>query len=280
MAYWKHPRHRRADGGGRRQVAPWIGAVAAVALAAGAARAQPVGIPALDIWGVHLGKPVADIPFNAIAFAACGTNGGPPAAILSDLKDFALCRAEASGLHEVYFEYDDEQAYIARALRLEWEVVRAGTSMYAHPIIPSVLVDDDGIVRGIRVVTDDRIREGSENQSPDELRAAAYLLAVNLKNRFADWTLACEQVPAAAGQTPVGRTFFHEICRGENESLGQRLVIDGHFFRRAGQVGIDVHRLEQVNGAFESTARFELVEVPYQPTTVHDIATTRRQSLN
>ncbi len=245
-------------------------AIAAIALGASTASAQPAGIPALDIWGVKLGKPVTDIPFNAIAFAACGTNGGPPAAILDDLKDYSTCRAEASGLHEVYFEYDDEEAYIARALRLEWEVIRAGTSMYAHPVIPSVLVDNDGIVRGIRVVTDDRIRVLGENQSPDEIRAAAYLLAVNLKNRFADWALQCEQVPAAPGQTPVGRTFFHEICRGENATLGQRLVVDGHFFRRAGQVGIDIFRQEEVAGAFESTARFELLQMPYEPKTVHD----------
>lgn len=241
-------------------------------LAAGAASAQPGAVPVFDVWDVRLGEPLTQIPFHEIAFAACGTNGGPPSTVLDDLEQFTLCPAEPSGLHEVYFEYDDEQAYIARALRAEYEVLLAGTTMYAHPIIPSVLVDAAGIVRGIRIVTDDRIQVFSGGDvTPDDIRAAAYRLAVNLRGQFSRWNLACEALPPEEGQSPVGRNFVHDICRGADETLQQRLVIDAHFFRRLGQTGVDIFTQQVNRGAFESTTRFELVEAPYQPTTVHDI---------
>src|SRR5204862_3702459 len=88
---------------------------------------------------------------------ACGSNGGPPRAQLSGWADFARCRAEASGLHEVYFEYDDELEYIARARDLDREITRfAGTTETGFPVIVSALFDDNGILRAIRIVTDSR----------------------------------------------------------------------------------------------------------------------------
>ena len=39
---------------------------------------------------------------------ACGSNGGPPLRKISGWADFALCKPDENGLHEVYFEYDNE----------------------------------------------------------------------------------------------------------------------------------------------------------------------------
>ena len=113
-------------------------------------------------------------------------------------------------------EWSLEEAYVARAHRVEFETMTAGTSMYAHPIIPSLLVDEAGTVQGIRVVTDDRTN--------DDTRAMAYRLAVNLRNRFTAWALDCKEIPAGEGQTPVGSRFEHQICRGADQKLGQNLL--------------------------------------------------------
>src|SRR5262249_41455556 len=57
-------------------------------------------------WALKLGEPVAaQPPTSEFRGFACGSNGGAPRVQLSGFADFARCRAEPSGLHEVYFEY-------------------------------------------------------------------------------------------------------------------------------------------------------------------------------
>src|ERR1700759_4059871 len=72
------------------------------------------------LWDLKLGQPIAAQPApREFQNFACGSNGGAPRAQLSGWADFARCRAEANGLHEVYFEYDDELEFIARARDIE-----------------------------------------------------------------------------------------------------------------------------------------------------------------
>ena len=91
------------------------GAVAAVA-----GRANPghriSPLYRLTIWDLKLGSTQAQMP-DRLAFKgyACGSNGGPPLRKLTGWQDYAQCRADADGLYEVYFEYDDELEYILRA---------------------------------------------------------------------------------------------------------------------------------------------------------------------
>ena len=67
------------------------------------------------------------------------------------------CKAGPDGLHEIYFEYDDEYEYIARARDLPREIARwAGTTEGGFPVIVSALFDDGGVLAGIRLVTDPR----------------------------------------------------------------------------------------------------------------------------
>jgi hypothetical protein len=93
---------------------------------------------------------------------------------------------------------------------------------------------------------------------------------VNLQGQFSTWELDCADVPPHDGETPVGTVFMHEVCRGENAALGQRLTIVSRFLRRPGQTGIDPHTRQYVEGAFESDTRLELVQEPYEPTTSDD----------
>src|SRR5215813_11827516 len=109
-----------------------------------------------SVWDLKLGEPIAAQPaadeFRAFA---CGSNGGAPRAQLKGFGDFMRCPAEADGLREVYFEYDDELEYIARARDLEREITRwAGTTELGFPVIVSALFGDAGILKGIRLDTE------------------------------------------------------------------------------------------------------------------------------
>ena len=73
--------------------------------------------PPPQIWDMKFGTPVGDLPDEEFVDPACGTNGGPPGLRLGSFEEFAKCRAESSGLREIWFRYDDELEYIARAAR-------------------------------------------------------------------------------------------------------------------------------------------------------------------
>jgi len=221
------------------------------------AQLDPRLVPAFSIWDVKIGEPASLIPDTEVVDIACGTNGGPPSQFIAGFASFAQCPAEPSGLHEVYFANDDEMDYVARALESEYEVFRGGTSIYAHPVIISVLIDAEGIVRGIRVVTDERasLRE----------RRVAVTLGRNLRERFGRWNLECEDIPLQPGENPVGKQFEHQICNGHEDALGQAVRIESSYLRKKGQEALN-RETQQINsGYFQSQTRLEVVEAPYVP---------------
>src|SRR3569623_110372 len=141
------------------------------------AAAQDLGVePDFTIWDVKLGQPVTSVPDSATAIIASGTNGGPISIALKSFSEWAKCTPEASGLREIAFTYDDEKDYIARAMELEFRALHGGTSVYAHPVNVSILVDDKGVAQGLRIVTADR--------ASDNDRRGAVQLALNLKGKF------------------------------------------------------------------------------------------------
>ena len=215
-------------------------------------------VPEFTIWDVKFGGPITQIPLSAVAVIACGTNGGPPSISLKDFTEFTKCPAEPSGLHEVFFTYDDEQDYIARALELEFRALAGGTSVYAHPVVVSILVDDKGISQGIRIVTDDH--------ASDHDRRGAVYLAQNFRGQFASWSLQCQDIPMREGEQPVGNQFTHQRCTGTNpDGSGQRLLIEASYLRKKGQEALSIDTRQVNKGYYESRTRFELVNSPYLP---------------
>ena len=214
-------------------------------------------VPAYTIWDVKLGAPITDIPEMEVADIACGTNGGPPSTPLKGFADFAKCQAEPSGLREIYFANDDELDYVAKALDSEYRVTQGGTSIYAHPIVQSALVDEQGIVRGIRIVTDDRAELRD--------RRLAVTLSKNLKGRYKDWKQSCADVPPADGENPVGNQFTHEVCSATSPDDQYSLGMEATFLRKKGQEALSRETQKVNRGYFESRTRFELVEKPYEP---------------
>jgi hypothetical protein len=232
------------------------GLVTGFALASGAAIAAAApadqGRPGrLEIWDLKLGTPVAQMPDGFMDYA-CGTNGGPPSTPLAGWRDFGRCRPEANGLHEVYFRYDDELEYWAKANHLAAQMEQySGTKTYGFPITASALIDDQGTLRGIRLVSDPR----GEAQNRDE----AYLLRNFLNARFgrAGWT--CESLPPEDGETPVLGIFIKERCRKAIDAAITATLATRHL-RKAGQSRFDPRTGRETTGQFESTVRFELMQ--------------------
>ena len=223
------------------------------------ASTQSLGVePDFTIWDVQLGQPVTAVPDSAAAIIACGTNGGPISIELKSFGDWAQCTPEASGLREITFTYDDEKDYIARAMELEYRALAGGTSVYAHPVVLSILVDDKGISQGIRIVTDDR--------ASDSDRRVAVVLSKNFQARFGPWNLDCQDIPMQAGEQKVGSEFIHQRCTGTNPNgSGQKVLIEGSYLRKKGQEGLS-RDTQQVNkGYYESETRLELMNPPYLP---------------
>lgn len=213
--------------------------------------------PAYSIWDVTLGQPVTQVPVEDVGEIACGTAGGPPGQALSNFGEFQLCPPEASGLREVAFSYDDEQDYIALALDVQYKFLQGGTSVFAHPVIVSLLVDPAGLVLGRRIVTDDRIGDSD--------RRSAVTLIRNFKARYGAWSLDCADIPMKEGEQPVGNQFQHELCTGQSPDGSTRIAIEASYLRKKGQRAISQETQAVNKGYFQSQTRYEEVLAPYQP---------------
>lgn len=221
-------------------------AIAAIFCLAGPVQAAE---PRAEIWDIPLGTPVGEITADFVDLA-CGSNGGPPSRRLASFADFATCRPEKSGLHEVYFRYDDEQEYIARSLEQRRDVLRfGGTVVFGFPVVASLLIDGDGLVQGRRVITDPR--PGNQTSRP---RYEFWTLGNLLRNHFGSgW--ACSNGEPAAGENPVGTYFVKSDCSLESEA--GRFSVGQHYLQKRGQSFIDPVTTRFQPDAFDSMTRFE-----------------------
>jgi hypothetical protein len=216
----------------------------------------------LNVWDIHIGEAAAEIPDGFINYA-CGTDGGPPSIPLKNFTEFKKCRPDANGLHEVYFEYDDELEYWARALDLEAEIRRyAGTTAYEFPVVASVLFDEAGVARGERLVTDPR------QQTPARDRKEFWVLADFIRQRFGDDGWECKEVPPDEGEHAVGSFFIKNDCA--KTANGLHLALEQHYFRKKGQQSVDPETGRSRPEDYESATRLEMYDaaLPLQKTSV------------
>jgi hypothetical protein len=188
-----------------------------------------------EIWDIKLGAKIDAVP-------------GLP---LSGWKDFRRCRPEPSGLREVYFRYDDELEYWAKANNLEGQMEQyVGTKTYGFPITVSALIDDGGEVRGIRIVTDPRDPSGDRDE--------AYLLRNFLNARLGRDGWTCEDLAADGGETPVAGVFIKQRCKKQIDDATGAVLVTRHL-RKPGQSQYDPHSGKETTNQFESNVRFEMV---------------------
>src|SRR4030081_1278030 len=202
----------------------FITAVLALSPAGQPARAQAPDLG--EIHGLKLGLTAPSMTMKGFGELACGSNGGPPRQRLDAWTELGKCRAEASGLHEVYVRFDDQDEFIGRAIDDPlYAGGRTGTRVAGHPVILSVLFDHDGVLRGLRFISDPRA-------APVE-RRMAHLLRLAIINHYdpAGWTRT--NLPAEPGETPVGGIFIKQHC--EKGTSERRMTLQGRFLRKPGQ---------------------------------------------
>jgi hypothetical protein len=225
---------------------PTVLAIALVLILAHA----PAGAVAPQIWDVQPGTAVGDLPEDDFVDTACGTNGGPPGLRIAGFEEFAKCRPEPSGLREVWFRYDDEAEYVARAARDPDAIARNNAMlMLGQPVILSLLIDGVGRVQGFRIFTDPHAEA--------DVRADAYALAFAFKAQFGADGWHCEDAPPAAGETAVAGTFVKQQCRKMAER--QRITVESRHYYKSGQAPLDPNTGLSTVNQFESSARIESV---------------------
>jgi len=204
------------------------------------------------IWDVALGTSLSDLPDEEFVDPACGTNGGPPGLRLGSFEEFAKCRPESSGLREIWFRYDDETEYVARAARDPDAVARSNAMLLiGQPVTLSLLADSTGRVQGYRIFTDPR--------ADPELRKEAYSITVALKARFGLGGWECDELPQAEGETPIDGVFVKERCRKTEDR--QRLTLESRHYYKPGQSVSDPNTGLATVNQFESSARLEVVAI-------------------
>jgi hypothetical protein len=221
--------------------------VLAVVLLTEGSRAQS----SARILDVELGTHVSDLPLDEWVNPSCGTNGGPPSIELRSFAEFARCPVEAAtGLREVWFIYDDEWEYIARAYRDPVEIRSYSANVFfQQPIITSLLVDEGGLVQGYRMITDP--------EAPEDLRREAYSLFSILRQQFGTEPWRCEDLPPAARETAIEGVFLKSDCVNVSE---QRFVwLSGRHLRKAGQSPREYAGQRLPPGSlFDSSVRLEV----------------------
>jgi uncharacterized protein YjbI with pentapeptide repeats len=204
------------------------------------------GETATKIWDVPFGTSVAALGAE-FGDSACGTDGGPRGTVLKSFSDFAACPPDASGLHEIWFRYDDEQEYIALAYRTPVAALQNRlTAINGQRAILSFLVDDSGLVQGFRIFTDPK--------APERERYDAHIVSGTLRALMGkDWT--CEDLPPAAGEEPIEGIFVKTRCSFSGKGRTARLTTD--FYLRPGQQVLDSNAKRMVN-SFSSAASLDV----------------------
>jgi hypothetical protein len=225
---------------------PAIHALLMIACTSTASAQQPLP----RIWDLQFPTAVGDLPEDEFVDPACGTNGGPPGLRIGSFEQFERCRAEASGLREVWFRYDDELEFIARAARDPDAVTRSNAMVVlGQPVILSLLIDGAGFAQGYRIITDPHAEA--------DVRINAYTIAIAFKARYGATGWDCENVPASEGETPILGTFIKERCRKVVD--GEEIGVENRHYYKPGQALVDPNTGLRTVNQFESSARLQVV---------------------
>jgi hypothetical protein len=212
--------------------------------------------PLPKIWDVQLGTPVSDLPEEEFVDPACGTNGGSPGMRIDSFEQFERCRPEISGLREIWFRYDDEMEYIARAARDQDAIVRNNAMLVlGQPVVLSLLVDRAGLMQGYRILTD--------THADAELRKDAYTIGIAFKSRFGTDEWECNNIPPTAGETPINGEFVKQRCQKISDN--QQITLESRYYYKPGQAELDPNTGLPTANQFESSSRIQVIRVDALP---------------
>jgi len=214
------------------------------------------------LWDIPLGTPITALGPEFVE-PACGTDGGPAGTALAGFTDFARCTPDASGLHEIWFRYDDTLEYMALAYRNPVAAMQnRRTAINGQLAIMSLLADEAGAIRGYRIFTDPR--------APERERYEAHVAAATFRALFGTaWN--CTDLPRLPGEEPIEGTFVKQRCAIETAT--KMATVETHFYLKPGQKLLDPVTGKDSINAFASDARLEVIErQPYADVTVAGVA--------
>ena len=162
-----------------------------------------------DLRDIRIGMAVTDLPAAGYANFACTNDQGHAIAAWSD---WPTCPEDKEGLRAIRFDYDPSTS-------------REGTMVAGHPAILTLLVDDKGIIAGLRIETDPKTRL--------YIRKKAFLLGLQVKSRYGTEGWTCQQRQPDSGEQPVGGVFLKESCLKTVQ--GRSITVERKLFRRPDQ---------------------------------------------
>jgi hypothetical protein len=162
-----------------------------------------------DVRDLKIGGKVADLPAEGYVDFICADDGNAKPTGWSGWHD---CPAGSDGLHALHFGFDPATS-------------RDGTIVAGHPVVLTALVDNDGIVAGLKIDTDPKTRL--------YLRKKAFLFGPQVKARYGADGWTCAQSDLAAGEEPVGGIHVKETCTKTTQ--GRAITILRSLYRKAGQ---------------------------------------------
>ncbi|MGI9508825.1 MAG: hypothetical protein ACR2QJ_05700 [Geminicoccaceae bacterium] len=184
-----------------------------------------------DLRDLSVGMTVDELPTERYVAFACGNHGSEPGAAIGGWMDYTACPADETGLHEVAFAYAEDNPWAA--VNDKWE----GTKVAGHPVQPSLLISKDGVVEGIRIVT---------NGKRLYLKKKAYLFPIRIMGRYGRDGWTCEETEPGDGKTAIGGMFIDRLC--EKTFHDRKLIMKVDLYRTAEQEGRD----------FTGSTRFEI----------------------
>jgi hypothetical protein len=222
----------------------------------GVAMAQEQGFEP-DYRDLAIGVHANDLSTDQIDVFACGSNGGPPLAMLTGWTDYMQCAPDEKGLHEVYIEFDTELQRLVESTEEQygespWFKKFSGTRVANFAVVMSMLFDDEGIGRVFRVVTDQRA-------GIDE-RGQAYMLQLRVLPQYGRDGWACVDREPGPRESPVGEVYINQRC--EKLNGGKLVTTESHLFRKAGQTGVDLQG-HPVAGDYESLTTWETSDASF-----------------
>ena len=162
-----------------------------------------------DLRDIHLGMTAADLTDAGYVDLACAID---PQKTLTAWAGWRDCPADPSGFHAIRFGYDPATS-------------PEGTIVAGHPAILTLLVDDAGIVAGLRIETDPKARL--------YIRKKAFLFGTQVKSRYGSDGWSCTQAQPDAGEQPVGGVFVRERC---TKAIPNRsIVVERNLYRKPDQ---------------------------------------------
>ena len=158
-----------------------------------------------DLRDLRVGMTLEQLPAEGYVDFACGRNGEKPGPAVGGWQDFRTCAADPKGLHEVAFAFAPSPL---APLGDQWE----GTKVAGHPVIPSLLIDDQGVVQGLRIVTDPDARYYQKK--------AAFLFSIRVMGRYGRDGWQCTEAKPGDGNRRSAACSSTSAARRSSRTAG------------------------------------------------------------